>query len=182
RRHGRHYGAARSADATAWSLVARLARDVGVGQQALVATVHQLVERQLAQLGQRLRQAVAHPQCRLVMVAMGATERRLDDLVDDAQRVEAQPAGGTTDQVLHRGICKWAHPPSPRAPPEPPSPPTVAMIGTLSFDITIRLRAMASLWPRSSASIPGKAPGVSMKVRIGRRKRSAISIRRSALR
>ena len=68
------------------------------------------------------------------------------------------------------------------APPLPPSPITVQMIGTVSSAISSRLRAMASDWPRSSASMPGHAPGVSMKVRIGRPKRSAIFISRSALR
>jgi len=41
---------------------------------------------------------------------------------------------------------------------------------------------MASDWPRSSASMPGQAPAVSMKVSTGRPKRSAIFISRSALR
>ena len=41
------------------------------------------------------------------------------------------------------------------APPEPPSPITVQMIGTRSSDISSRLRAIASLWPRSSAPTPG---------------------------
>jgi hypothetical protein len=41
------------------------------------------------------------------------------------------------------------------------------MIGTFSSDISIRLRAMASDWPRSSASMPGQAPAVSMKETFG---------------
>ena len=44
------------------------------------------------------------------------------------------------------------------------------------------LYAMASDWPRSSASMPGQAPAVSMNVSSGRLKRSASFIRRSALR
>ena len=55
----------------------------------------------------------------------------------------------------------------PSAPPEPPSPVMVTMIGTVSAAISRRLRAIASAWPRSSAPIPGKAPGVSTKVKIG---------------
>ena len=68
------------------------------------------------------------------------------------------------------------------APPEPPSPITVQITGTLSCDISRKLRAIASAWPRSSAPIPGYAPGVSIKVMIGKLKRSAISIKRNALR
>ena len=41
------------------------------------------------------------------------------------------------------------------APPEPPSPMMVQMIGTGNRDMTSRLRAMASDWPRSSAPTPG---------------------------
>ncbi|KAG1385299.1 hypothetical protein G6F59_017487 [Rhizopus arrhizus] len=72
--------------------------------------------------------------------------------------------------------------PSASAPPEPPSPITVQMIGTFSSAISIRLRAIASDWPRDSASMPGQAPAVSIRVSTGRPKRSAIFIRRSALR
>ena len=41
------------------------------------------------------------------------------------------------------------------APPEPPSPVTTVTIGMRSTDISNRLRAIASLWPRSSAPTPG---------------------------
>src|SRR6266481_3832333 len=53
------------------------------------------------------------------------------------------------------------------APPEPPSPVMVTTMGTGSRAISRRFRAMASACPRSSASIPGYAPGVSTKVRLG---------------
>ena len=41
---------------------------------------------------------------------------------------------------------------------------------------------MAAAWPRSSAPMPGYAPGVSMNVRIGLPNFSASCMRRSALR
>ena len=41
------------------------------------------------------------------------------------------------------------------APPEPPSPITVMIMGVRRPDITLRLRAIASLCPRSSAPTPG---------------------------
>jgi len=72
--------------------------------------------------------------------------------------------------------------PSASAPPLPPSPITTTTSGVLSFAISSRFRAIASDWPRSSAPIPGKAPGVSMTVITGRRNFSASFISRSALR
>jgi hypothetical protein len=59
---------------------------------------------------------------------------------------------------------------------------TVQMMGTRRPDISNRLRPMASDCPRSSAPMPGYAPGVSMKVMIGIWKRSAMRISRKALR
>jgi hypothetical protein len=59
---------------------------------------------------------------------------------------------------------------------------TVAMIGVSSRLISNRLRAIASLWPRSSAPSPAHAPGVSMKVMTGTWNFSASFISRSALR
>ena len=41
------------------------------------------------------------------------------------------------------------------APPEPPSPITVQITGTFKVDISRKLRAIASDWPRSSAPMPG---------------------------
>ena len=66
--------------------------------------------------------------------------------------------------------------------PEPPSPMMVAMNGTGASSPASIERAMASAWPRASASMPGKAPAVSTKDRIGRPKRPASSISRRALR
>ncbi len=43
----------------------------------------------------------------------------------------------------------------PSAPPEPPSPVTVTTIGVRRLAISMRLRAIASAWPRSSAPMPG---------------------------
>ena len=68
------------------------------------------------------------------------------------------------------------------APPEPPSPMMVATKGTGASRQASIERAMASAWPRASASMPGKAPAVSTKVRIGRLKRLASSMMRRALR
>ncbi|MOA27401.1 hypothetical protein D3C78_1482780 [compost metagenome] len=52
-------------------------------------------------------------------------------------------------------MFNWSQTPMASAPPEPPSPITVAMIGVFNRAITRRFQAMASLWPRSSASMPG---------------------------
>ena len=68
------------------------------------------------------------------------------------------------------------------APPEPPSPITVATIGTGASRHASIERAIASAWPRASASMPGNAPEVSTKVSIGRPNRPASSISRRALR
>ena len=54
------------------------------------------------------------------------------------------------------------------APPLPPSPITIDRIGTLSADISYKLRAIASPCPLSSASRPQNAPGVSTKQITGR--------------
>jgi hypothetical protein len=59
---------------------------------------------------------------------------------------------------------------------------TVHTIGTRSFAISSRLRAIASDWPRSSAPMPGYAPGVSTNVKSGSSNFSASFMRRSALR
>ena len=56
------------------------------------------------------------------------------------------------------------------------------LIGVRSRAISKRLRPIASDWPRSSASMPGYAPGVSTKVKTGSANFSARCIRRSALR
>src|SRR5712692_10421959 len=58
----------------------------------------------------------------------------------------------------------------------------IATIGVFSSAITYRLRPIASDCPRSSAPIPGYAPGVSMNVKIGKPNFSARRISRSAFR
>ena len=68
------------------------------------------------------------------------------------------------------------------APPEPPSPITTATLGTPSERQASVERAIASAWPRASASTPGKAPAVSTSAITGRSNRSASSISRTALR
>ena len=61
----------------------------------------------------------------------------------------------------------------PSAPPEPPSPMTTAIIGVRMIIISRRLQAMASAMLRSSAPMPGKAPGVSIMAMTGRENFSA---------
>ena len=69
------------------------------------------------------------------------------------------------------------------APPEPPSPMTSATFGAPSARQASVERAMASAWPRSSASMPGIGAGrVDEADSTGRPKRSASSIRRAAFR
>ena len=57
--------------------------------------------------------------------------------------------------------------PMPSAAPEPPSPITMQTIGVRIRDISSRLVAISWAWPRSSAPIPGYAPGVSIRQMIG---------------
>ena len=52
-------------------------------------------------------------------------------------------------------------------PPEAPSPTIKHIIGTFKTDISKRFLAIASPCPRSSASSPGNAPGVSINVITG---------------
>ena len=59
---------------------------------------------------------------------------------------------------------------------------TIATLVVSRRAIRIRLVAIASAWPRSSDGRVGSAPGVSMKLTIGKRNFSACSISRSALR
>ena len=59
---------------------------------------------------------------------------------------------------------------------------TMTTIGVRSPAISRRFKAMASACPRSSASRPGYAPGVSTKVRIGRLNFSAMRMIRIAFR
>jgi hypothetical protein len=57
--------------------------------------------------------------------------------------------------MLYWSISRRSPTPMASAPPEPPSPITMLTIGVRSIDISNRLRAIASLWPRSSAPTPG---------------------------
>ena len=68
------------------------------------------------------------------------------------------------------------------APPDPPSPMMVATKGTGASRQASIDRAIASACPRASASMPGKAPAVSTKERIGMPKRPARSMMRRAFR
>ena len=72
--------------------------------------------------------------------------------------------------------------PSASAPPDDPSPITTATAGTRRRSIVCMLRAIAPPWPRSSAPLPGNAPGVSIRVMTGRSSLSARAITRIALR
>ena len=83
--------------------------------------------------------------------------------------------------MLYWSISTRSATPIASAPPEPPSPITTLTIGTFRLDITNRLRAMASLWPRSSAPIPGYAPGVSISVISGKPNFSARCMSRKRL-
>ena len=68
------------------------------------------------------------------------------------------------------------------APPDPPSPITVTIIGTRRDAISLKLRAMASACPRSSAPMPGWAPPVSIRQITGMRNLAASLILAIALR
>ena len=68
---------------------------------------------------------------------------------------------------------------SANAPPLPPSPVTLVSTGVFISDISNRLSAIARPCPRSSAPIPGYAPGVSTKHITGLWNFSACLIRRS---
>ena len=70
-------------------------------------------------------------------------------------RMEAQPSGEITEYTAYCSISSRSQTPMASAPPEPPSPITTLTMGTSSVDISNRLRAMASLWPRSSLDTPG---------------------------
>ncbi len=70
----------------------------------------------------------------------------------------------------------------PRAPPLPPSPITMHRVGTRSALISRMFSAIAQAWPRSSAPMPGYAPGVLISVTIGSPNRSASFIFWRALR
>ena len=84
--------------------------------------------------------------------------------------------------MLYWSISTRSATPIASAPPEPPSPITTLTIGTFKLDITNRLRAIASDCPRSSAPMPGYAPGVSISVISGKPNFSARFMSRNPLR
>ena len=96
------------------------------------------------------------------------------------QRMLEHDSGEITEYHEFSSIITLSPIPIPSAPPDAPSPMTTTMIGTGKWDISKRLRAIASPCPRSSAPSPGYAPGVSRSVMIGFPNFAASSIRRSA--
>ena len=97
-------------------------------------------------------------------------------------KIPAAPSGEITEYVLFSNMSTRLAIPRPKAPPLPPSPMTMEITGTDNDAISIRLRAIDSLCPRSSAALPGYAPFVSINVKIGRPNFSACFISRKALR
>ena len=98
------------------------------------------------------------------------------------KRIEAQPSGEITEYIPYAIISTRLATPIASAPPLPPSPMTTVTTGTDSDAMPSSASAIACAWPRSSAPMPGYAPGVSISVTIGSEKRSAIRITRSAFR
>ena len=96
--------------------------------------------------------------------------------------MDEQDSGEITLYHVFSSMSTLSPIPIPSAPPEAPSPMMMQITGTSNFIISNRLRAMASPCPRSSASSPGNAPGVSIKVTTGLLNFSASFIRRKALR
>src|SRR5258705_1827907 len=94
----------------------------------------------------------------------------------------AQPSGEITEYTEFSNIKTRSARPTASAPPEPPSPMTAVMIGVGNEAISIRLLAIASACPRSSAPRPGYAPGVSTSVITGAPNFAAMRMRRIAFR
>ena len=97
-------------------------------------------------------------------------------------RIDAKPSGERTEYTAFSIIQTSFATAMASAPPLPPSPITMESTGTIRSDISKRFLAMASPCPRSSASSPQKAPGVSTKHTTGRPNVSACFMRRSAFR
>ena len=91
-------------------------------------------------------------------------------------------SGEITEYQVFSIINTLSPTPMPKAPPDAPSPITTHIIGTFSTLISKRFLAIASPCPRSSASRPGEAPGVSISVTTGILNFSASFINLSALR
>ena len=71
------------------------------------------------------------------------------------QRMDAHPSGVITEYTECSSMFTRSPTAMASAPPLPPSPVTLTMMGVGRRDISRRLWAMASAWPRSSASSPG---------------------------
>src|SRR5690606_7171178 len=96
------------------------------------------------------------------------------------QRMDEQFSGEITENQAFSSIKNLSPTPIPKAPPDAPSPITIQITGTFNLDISRIFLAMASPCPRSSASKPGYAPGVSIKVITGMPNFSADFIKRRA--
>ncbi len=101
---------------------------------------------------------------------------------ESRQRIAAQDSGLMTLYHAFSWIRTRLPTPMASAPPLPPSPITAHTAGTLRRTMRWMLSAIAQACPRSSASMPGYAPGVSMSATTGRRNLSARSMSRIALR
>ena len=112
---------------------------------------------------------------RMASAASGARVRSF-------HRMEAKPSGESTEYTACSCMATRLPTASAKAPPLPPSPRSTLTTGTVRPAMATRLSAMALPWPRSSASVPQKAPWVSTKQRIGRPNFSASRMRRSDLR
>ena len=95
-------------------------------------------------------------------------------------KMEEHDSGEITEYHVFSSIKTRSPTPIPKAPPEAPSPIITVIIGTLIDSISNMFRAIASPCPRSSASSPGYAPGVSISVTIGIPNFSADFIKRKA--
>src|SRR5215207_6939213 len=84
-----------------------------------------------------------------VMRSAVAAFSRISWLLPSFQRIAAQPSTVITEYTAFSSISTRSATPSASAPPDPPSPITVAMIGTVSWLISRRFRAIASDCPRS---------------------------------
>ena len=83
------------------------------------------------------------------------------------QSIEEQDSGEITEYQVFSNINISSPTPIPKAPPDAPSPIIITIIGTDKDIISYMFLAIASPCPRSSASKPGNAPGVSTSVTIG---------------
>jgi hypothetical protein len=113
-----------------------------------------------------------------ILSALAATEA----IVASFHRIEAQPSGLITEYTPCSLIRTSSATASASAPPLPPSPMMIVTTGTGRPVINWMHCAIAMAWPCSSASTPGYAPGVSMKVITGSRSFPASRISLAAFR